>query len=214
MGQGPNVGIAAATADLEGAEGGTPSQVSGAGSLLGQPESEPDLFEIQDQFDGPVTKAVRDRRGPGRPAGSPNKRTEDLRRFLLHRHKHPVLAAAEIYSMSVEDLRAVLPGLKVAEALLIQVRCMEFVAPYMEAKMPQKIAIMDADRLPAMHLHFGADGAELRDDAGKVVDLVELATRAKRAMDQRLRLGEAQGSQEEGSQDSSQVIDGEYETVS
>lgn len=212
MSPGPNVGIAAAVAELEGAETGAPTNDRDQEQrdlLTGPPASdEPNLFDISDAAEGPVTQAIEQRRGPGRPKGSPNKKTDDLRRYLLGRGdlKHPVLAAAEIYSMSVDDLRAALPETSAKDAVLIQIRCMEFVAPYVEAKMPQKLVIDGNERLPEFHLHFGQQGAELRDEQGNKVDLVALAARAKDAMSQRLIEGEAIRSHDDGSQEPDKAL--------
>lgn len=192
-------GVMTALNQLEGAGDLAPSDVSGDPREL-------ELFDTQDDRDGPLSKTLRERRGPGRPPGSPNKRTADLRRFILARYKHPVIAAAEIFSMSVDELAAALNCDK-RDAVLVQVRCAEFVAPYIEAKMPQRVAITDDRSLPSYGLTFGKDGATLTDEQGRKVDLIALAARAKDAMDQRLINGEAIKSHGDGSQDEGQDAD-------
>src|SRR5690606_32618396 len=43
-------------------------------------------------------------RGPGRPAGSRNKNTEEWRKFILSRYRSPLEALAQTYCLPIEDL--------------------------------------------------------------------------------------------------------------
>lgn len=206
MGQGANVGLRGAIEPLEGAEVGAPT-----------PEIQDGLFDLDgpDGATGPLTRLFNERaerRGPGRPKGSPNKRTEDLRRFILARFKHPVVALMEIGSIPTIELISEL-RLDPDKALALQIRALSEAAPYVDSKMPMKLTVSDGDRLPEFHLHFGSDGsAKATDQQGRTMDLEALYARAKRAMDQRLIGGEAARSHGDGSQENGQVIEGEYKT--
>ncbi len=52
------------------------------------------------------------RRGPGRPKGSKNRSTEEVRKFLLDRYRHPVLGLFDIASTAPEDLAKLLVPLE------------------------------------------------------------------------------------------------------
>lgn len=168
-------------------------------------ETQGELLDLDgpEGAEGPVTETLAERaRGAGRPPGSPNKRTEDLRRFLLHRFKHPVVAAAELYSMPAEALAKAL-GCDAIDAAVLQLKAMQFVGPYVDSAMPQRMQI-DADpRLPEFRIGFsGPDGSAVAVDAkGNRLDIVWLAGQAKAAMDQRLIEGEAARSHDAPSHD-------------
>jgi hypothetical protein len=97
-------------------------------------------------FDG-VT--VQPRRGPGRPPGSPNRSTVQLKRLLhLKGYRDPVEFLASLYTMDTRELAAALradAGAAVAgvpsfdqahEALKLQIRAAEAALPYLHQKMP------------------------------------------------------------------------------
>lgn len=210
LAQGANIGIGAAIGELEPHGGGAPSAIVGD---AGQREAE--LFDLDgpDGSDGPVTPILRAKRsGPGRPPGSPNKKTEDLRRFILARFKHPVVALMEIGAIGTAELAREL-GLKAGEALALQIRALAEAAPYVDSKMPMRLALGDSDRLPSWSISFGNGSATISDGRGHQVDLVSLAARAKNAMDQRLIEGEAIRSHDAGSHSGEQVIAAAAETT-
>jgi hypothetical protein len=205
MGDGPNIGLTAALAPLQGDVAGAPTQIPG-----GRPAEAPapELFDDLDGpegAEGPVTRQIA-ARGRGRPPGSPNKRTADLRRFVLARFKHPVVALMEIAGMGADELATYL-GCKPVEALNLQLRALAEAAPYVDSKMPLRLAIADTDRLPAFTLHFGGGGVDIADPAGNRVTLTDLRARAKTAMDQRLIEGEAIKSHDDASHDGGQAVD-------
>lgn len=198
MADGPNVGVRSAAGSLPAASFGAPSSDAA--------ETQEQLFDLDGPEGalGPVS-AVLERRGPGRPKGAINKRTEDLRRFLLARFKHPIVALAEVYSIPVDELAREL-GCDKVDALTLQLRAAAEVAPYVDSKMPAKVHISDSDRLPAFNLVF-ANGGVTVEQGGQRMSIVDLADRAKAAMLQRLSGGEAAGSHDTGSHDEGQVID-------
>lgn len=109
--------------------------VAEAGPLLPLREAE-QLDLLRDQT-GQVDRAALPSapRGRGRPAGATNKRTEEVRRYLLSRYAHPLEVLAQIYSRPVDALAAEL-GCTRVEALAAQVKAAAEVAPYVEGKMP------------------------------------------------------------------------------
>jgi hypothetical protein len=86
-------------------------------------------------FTAALASAPRDR---GRPAGTRNKRTAEVRSYLLTRYAHPLEVLAQIYSRPV-DLLAKELGCTKKEAAFLQVRAAGEVAPYVEGKMPVAI---------------------------------------------------------------------------
>lgn len=102
----------------------------------------------------PLSAAIAPRkRGPGRPPGSRNRRTEAVREYLLSQHRHPVAVMMELYSMTPAQLaeriglRQVLLNAKdepeewgfdpavLIELLKLQMRMAEAAAPYVAQKM-------------------------------------------------------------------------------
>lgn len=79
-------------------------------------------------------------RGRGRKPGSRNKRTEEVRGYLLSRYAHPLEVLAQIYSRPVDQLSAEL-GCSKKEAAFLQVRAAAEVAPFVEGKMPVAVDI-------------------------------------------------------------------------
>lgn len=74
----------------------------------------------------------------GRPRNARNKRTQELRSYLLSRYAHPLEVLAQIYSRPTDALAAEL-GCKPVEALAIQKSAAAELAPYVEGKMPVAI---------------------------------------------------------------------------
>lgn len=71
----------------------------------------------------------------GRPRNARNKRTAEVRAYLLSRYAHPLEVLAQIYSRPTDVLAAEL-GCKPVEALAIQKSAAAELAPYVEGKMP------------------------------------------------------------------------------
>lgn len=87
-------------------------------------------------------------RGPGRPKGSPNKRTAKLRDYVLARYRHPAEVLAALASMPVERLAADLLCDRI-EAATLQVRAATELLPYLESRMPVAVDLGDT-RLPIL----------------------------------------------------------------
>src|SRR5438046_820493 len=89
-------------------------------------------------FSEPVTDAGRAklvgyRRGPGRPPGARNKRTEATVAHLLQRYRDPRAVALERIQMHPADLAAVL-GCTIYEASQEQRLYIAVIAPFMHAR--------------------------------------------------------------------------------
>lgn len=74
----------------------------------------------------------------GRPKGSLNKATKELAAYVLSRHRHPVIGAAEVCDLPVKELARAL-ACDLIEAAKYQQTCREFVAKYTLQAMPQAI---------------------------------------------------------------------------
>ena len=82
-------------------------------------------------------KANAERRGRGRPAGSANKRNDEVFDTLDRMgYKNPVVRLMEIVSADVRHL-----GCDVQDALKLQIRAAEVLLPYMLAKKPQEVQV-------------------------------------------------------------------------
>lgn len=85
---------------------------------------------------------IAQRRGPGRPPGSRNKRTEEWCDFILSRYRSPLLFLAEAYSRPVEVLAAEL-GCSNLDAFKAQKSAAEALAPFMHQKQPVAVEISE-----------------------------------------------------------------------
>ena len=98
------------------------------------------LREASDQGTVQSTHVALAPRQRGRKPGSRNKRTEEVRGYLLSRYSHPLEVLAQIYSRPVDQLSAEL-GCSKKEAAFLQVRAAAEVAPFVEGKMPVAIDV-------------------------------------------------------------------------
>ncbi len=79
-------------------------------------------------------------RGPGRPPGSKNKRTEEWVEYLLSRYRSPLVVLAEVYSRSVDDLAKELRCDRL-EAFDRMLAAAKTLAPYLHQAQPQAVRI-------------------------------------------------------------------------
>src|SRR5258708_16978674 len=87
------------------------------------------------ETEGGRLKIAHVRRGPGRPLGARNKRTERTVQWLLARHKDPVAGLLEIADMHPADLAAML-SCTLLEAVQEQRLCRVAALPYVKQRMP------------------------------------------------------------------------------
>ena len=128
-------------------------------------------------FAEPLTAAGQrlrvDRRGPGRPLGARNKRTERMVAFLMSRHRSPIEVLLEISEANVADLAA-LYSCTLMEAGQEKRLAATAVAPYVASRMPQAI---DVTKRSVVYLNIVDGLAELADqNAG--IGLVEAVVEA------------------------------------
>lgn len=83
------------------------------------------------------------RRGPGRPAGSRNRRTARMVDYILARYRSPLLGMAEICNAPVRQLAAAL-GCSLLDALKVQQTAQRDLAPYLHQKQPTAIDVNGA----------------------------------------------------------------------
>lgn len=83
---------------------------AGEEGILGAASS-PEQLELLRGTDGKLPgnvfqlmRAEAAKGGPGRPAGSRNKRSDDLAKLIVHRHGDPVMAMAAMYAMPLDQL--------------------------------------------------------------------------------------------------------------
>lgn len=104
------------------------------------------------------------KRGPGRPPGARNRRTEELARYILERYRDPLVGLASIVSTPIEQLAADL-GCKKVDAADFWRKCASELLPYVHQRKPQALQVdgRSAGALLIMDLrHQATDaGAEL-----------------------------------------------------
>lgn len=130
------------------------------------------LFGVPATPEGQARAIVK--RGPGRPPGSRNKRTERTVAFLLARHRDPREVLLEIAEANIADLAA-LVGCSVFEALQEKRIAAAAVLPYLAQRMPLAV---DVTQRQVVYLTINDGQAELASDAGagltaRVLDSVE-----------------------------------------
>jgi hypothetical protein len=115
-------------------------------------------------------------RGRGRPAGVRNKRTEEVRGYLLSRYAHPLEVLAQFYSRPVDALAAELSCTK-KEAAFLQVRAAAEVAPFLEGKMPISVDLTTRGDFNLLIPGVNITQAEARQAAeGDFIDFGEFDT--------------------------------------
>jgi hypothetical protein len=103
-------------------------------------------------------------RRPGRPIGSPNKRSLRMREFIaLKGYTDPLLFFAEAISRNVGDLAKEL-GCSPLEAFQEMRHCASELAPYLHSKMP--VAVLHAGVLPSIELVDPAAAALMFAESG------------------------------------------------
>lgn len=79
-------------------------------------------------------------RGPGRPAGSRNRSSDDVVRYLQATRRSPLLALQDVVDMGPLGVRRAF-GLKPAEAADFWRKCADSLAPYVAKKQPQAVEL-------------------------------------------------------------------------
>ena len=113
-------------------------------------------------------------RGPGRPRGSRNRRTEAWQDYLLGQYTSPLESLARIVSRPLAELRAEL-HCSWLDAAKLQLQAAKELAPYIHQKLPQAIEL-DSDALMFLaigKMKAGTPEAEALDAARMSMDLIE-----------------------------------------
>lgn len=105
-----------------------------------QVEEQPEQLDLDPVAALPLFEPVKDARAPtgGRPKGAINKSTRALADYVLKRHRHPVIAAAQVCDMPLAELARQLCCSRL-DAANHQQKCREFVARYTLQAMPQQV---------------------------------------------------------------------------
>ena len=110
----------------------------------GAPVLQPALFPAAElagvAADGRDRAEALRKRGPGRPVGALNRRTQAFRDYVLSRGVHPVDVLIEAYSRPVHDLAKEL-GCTALEAHTAQMNAARVVLEYTEGKMPVRMEL-------------------------------------------------------------------------
>lgn len=131
----------------------------------------------------PLSAAIQPRASKGgRPKGSRNRRTEAVAAWLLSQHRHPLAVMAEAYSMAPAAFLAA-AGFKhdekgdddapcysndlLFEALKLQMRMAEVVAPYLAQKQPQAVQL---DAQGSVQISLGGVSLPARGQGSAVIE--------------------------------------------
>ena len=135
-------------------------------------EPQPALFELAGLPSTVHLQALRERRGPGRPPGARNRRSEDVARWVIEHLGDPLVTQAAIAVTPVEELVAA--GLTVAEAFAERRQSAAMVLAYLHKRQPLAV---DVSRRQVVHLTIvegeAAPGGGDGDGAGSLIDAEE-----------------------------------------
>ncbi len=138
-------------------------------------------LELDDLLGLPETTAVvslREKRGPGRPPGAPNRRTVEMAQFLLKRYASPLEVLAQIATARVDELSQSL-GCDKLEALQEKRLAAIALLPYVHQKQP---VALDVTNRNVVHLNITIEEAQPREEVdedktisltARVVDAIE-----------------------------------------
>ena len=120
-------------------------------SAMGQrePEPEPEQIDLEDLLglprpivSAPDGAASPERRGPGRPPGSRNRRTVQWVDFLLRRYASPLEVLAQMATARVEDLKNQL-GCNALEAFQEKRHAAIALAPFLHQRQPLALNVTE-----------------------------------------------------------------------
>ncbi len=113
-------------------------------------------------------------RGPGRPVGAKNKRTEAWVEFMLGQYRSPLVVLAETFSRTIGELAIELECDKV-EAFKIQMAAAKELAPYVHQRMPQAIELPASNPIAIIigDVVAGSDAAAAAGEMGVDIELVK-----------------------------------------
>lgn len=164
-------------------------------------------------------------RGRGRPPGSPNRSTADLKRFLAARgYRDPLEFLAALYSADTRELAAALKGMSVATVdfdqasavLEIQRKAAAEAVVYLHSKMPLQVQHQGEAARPLIIINEAPAGGERRGPSGGAMSAFdEVEAEVFRVSDQRVAASVAgtadASSHGSSSHEVSQVVDNKHE---
>lgn len=133
---GSGAGLAVSGAD-HGAHTAAPAVTAG-GQLADQAAA--DLLAFGEELGALAGQAIAPpvRRGPGRPAGSPNRATSRVREYLMAKgYRDPMEHLAAVVAMDLKQLVEL--GLEVKDALALQVKAADALMPYWHQQQPKAV---------------------------------------------------------------------------
>lgn len=106
------------------------------------------LLETGQDVDGMATviDIETGHKGPGRPLGSKNKKSEEWAEYLLSQYRSPLVAMAEIYGRETAVLALEL-HCSLLEAFKLQLDAMKTLATYVHQRLPQLVTFGDDETL-------------------------------------------------------------------
>lgn len=163
--------LSAADSPVSGDEQGARAAISPAAPAAEPAEA--DLFGLElDQFADQAIKPPQ-RRGPGRPAGSPNRATTKVKELLLARgYRDPIEMLAAVVSMDLGDLKAL--GIKGPEALSLQIRAAAELIPYFHQALPKQVEVRGDPERPLFVIRRASPANDEADQ--RVIDVTPNAS--------------------------------------
>lgn len=102
------------------------------------PADEPEQLDLIGAVKPEKFRELQERRGPGRPPGARNKRTQEWAEYLLSRYASPLEVLMQIANARVDDLRKAI-GCTSLEALQEKRLAAIAVIPYVHQKQPMAV---------------------------------------------------------------------------
>jgi len=137
---------------VSGAEHGAHTAAPGvaAGGQLADPAAA-DLLAFGEELGELAGQAIAPpvRRGPGRPAGSPNRATSKVREYLMARgYRDPMEHLAAVVAMDLRELAALVGD--VGQALQLQIKAADALMPYWHQQQPKAVEVKVEGARPLM----------------------------------------------------------------
>jgi hypothetical protein len=114
------------------------------------------------------------KRGPGRPPGARNKATQEIIDYIGGRYGMPLERVAQLWAMPPHQLAASL-GIKLVEAVELQLRAASAALPYLHQKQPQAIDLKSSTthRFVVVQVEDAAETEQDEDDLTFTVRIAE-----------------------------------------
>lgn len=156
------------------ATGGLKTALDALAPTASGPVAEPEQLDLLGLPVTPAAQALAEKRGPGRPPGARNKRTEAWAEYLLARYGSPLEVLMQIANMPIVELVAGL-GCSALEALQEKRHAAIALAPYIHQR--QAVAV-DLTGAPAINLTINRNSTQVVSSgvgslAGRIVEVLD-----------------------------------------